>query len=81
MEDNIVKKTAKELRMTQKQLAETIGIAEQTVRNWASKGETPQWAINSMNNLLEIKSMKDEINSYKHTLEVFKDFKTALNSI
>lgn len=81
MEKNIVKETAKELGMTQKQLAEELGTAEQTVRNWASKGEAPEWAIKFMNKLLENKKMKEEIENYKHTLEVFKRFKNTLNNI
>lgn len=81
MEENIVKKTAKELGMSQKELAETMGTAEQTVRNWASKGEAPVWAIKFMEKLLENKSMQEEIESHKHTLEVFKDFKKALDNI
>ncbi len=81
MEKNIVKETAKELGMTQKQLAEELGIAEQTVRNWATKGEAPEWAVKFMNKLLENKSMKEEIENQKHTLEVFKEFKKTLNNI
>lgn len=44
--ENIVKKTAKELGMTQKELAEKIGVAENTISQW-SRGviETPKWAI------------------------------------
>ncbi len=80
-DENIVKQTAKELGMTQKELAEELGTAEQTVRNWASKGEAPLWATKFMNKLLENKSMKEEIKEYKHTLEVFKDFKKVLNNI
>lgn len=43
---NIVKETAKELGMTQKQLAEYIGVHEETVSKW-SRGivETPAWAL------------------------------------
>jgi DNA-binding transcriptional regulator YiaG len=46
MEKNIVKETAKELGMTQKQLAEYIGVHEETVSKW-SRGivETPSWAL------------------------------------
>lgn len=46
MSDNIVKKTAKELGMTQKQLAEYIGVHEDTVSKW-SRGavSVPTWAL------------------------------------
>lgn len=43
---NIVKETAKELGMTQKELAAYMGVGENTISQWA-RGiiETPQWAI------------------------------------
>ncbi|PLY04898.1 MAG: XRE family transcriptional regulator [Arcobacter sp.] len=43
---NIIKETVKELGMTQKQLAEHIGVHEETVSKW-SRGivETPVWAL------------------------------------
>ncbi len=43
---NKIKETAKELGMTQKQLAEYIGVSEDTVSKW-SRGavDTPKWAI------------------------------------
>lgn len=42
---NLVKETAKALGMTQKELAERMGVAENTVSQW-SRGviETPKWA-------------------------------------
>lgn len=44
--NNIVKDTAKELGMTQKELAAYMGVAENTISQW-SRGivDTPQWAI------------------------------------
>ncbi|DAB40259.1 MAG TPA: transcriptional regulator [Sulfurovum sp. UBA12169] len=51
---NIVKDTAKELGMTQKELAAYMGVGENTIGNW-SRGvvDTPEWAI-KMFNLLKI---------------------------
>jgi len=45
-EENIVKKTCKELGITQKELAQNIGVSENTVGGW-SRGvtETPKWAL------------------------------------
>lgn len=40
-ENNIVKRVCKELGVTQKELAEKIGVAEQTVRGWSSGKELP----------------------------------------
>lgn len=52
-ETNIVKNTCKILGVTQKQLAEEIGVAENTMSQWA-RGvvDTPKWA-EKMFNLLE----------------------------
>lgn len=45
-EENIIKSTAKELGLTQKELADEIGVAENTMSQW-SRGiiDTPKWAI------------------------------------
>ena len=43
---NIVKQTAKELGLTQKELAEYIGVHEDTMSKWSrGKIETPKWAV------------------------------------
>jgi DNA-binding XRE family transcriptional regulator len=62
---NIVKETAKELGMTQKELAEAIGAAEATVRNWSSGKEIPLWAIKSMELLRENNTNKEVIDTLK----------------
>lgn len=45
-EANLIKKTCKELGLTQKELAEEMGIAENTISQWA-RGitPTPAWAV------------------------------------
>lgn len=52
--ENIVKLTCKELSITQKELAEQMGVAENTVSQW-SRGivDTPKWAL-KMFELLKI---------------------------
>lgn len=62
---NIVKETAKELGMTQKELAEAIGAAEATVRNWSAGKEIPLWAIKSMELLRENNKNKEVIDTLK----------------
>jgi len=37
-EENLVKKTCKELGITQKELAETVGVSQTTVFRWNTKG-------------------------------------------
>ncbi|MCF6207442.1 MAG: helix-turn-helix domain-containing protein [Sulfurovum sp.] len=52
---NIVKETAKALGMTQKELAERIGVSESTLRKWSSEdGQVPDSAKVTLNLLLEL---------------------------
>lgn len=62
---NIVKETAKELGLTQKELAEEIGAAEATVRNWSAGKEIPEWALKSIKMLKEIRKDKEIIDTLK----------------
>ncbi len=60
--ENIVKSTAKELGMTQKELAKYIGVHEETVSKW-SRGlvETPKWAIK----MFELLKIEKKFNTLK----------------
>jgi DNA-binding XRE family transcriptional regulator len=54
-EENLVKKTCRELGITQKELAEKIGLSKQTVYDWSSeKTPIPNWGFNFMKLLKEI---------------------------
>jgi DNA-binding XRE family transcriptional regulator len=49
LEENLVKKTCKELGINQKQLAEKIGVSRQTIYDWSSgKTPIPNWGHNFM---------------------------------
>lgn len=67
MEKNIVKETAKELGMTQKQLSEYIGVHEDTVSKW-SRGvvDTPAWALK----MFELLKTEKKFNTLK---QIFSD--------
>jgi len=69
MAANIVKQTAKELGMTQKELAERMGVAENTVSQW-SRGvvDTPKWAL-EMFELLKTEKKYNTIKSFIFDLE------------
>jgi transcriptional regulator with XRE-family HTH domain len=55
-EENLVKKTCKELGITQKELAEKIGITEKTVNNWVNnRVKIP----NNFNRLIELLKIED----------------------
>ena len=49
-EINLVKKTCKELGITQKELAEKIGVSSQTISDWSNhKTPIPKWGLNIFN--------------------------------
>ena len=64
---NIVKETAKELGMTQKELAQYIGVHEDTMSKW-SRGvvDVPKWAIK----LFELLKIEKKFNTLK---QIFSD--------
>ena len=70
---NIVKETAKALGITQKELAEKIGVSDGTIRNWSAGKEIPIWAIKSMELLLSHQKQQEVINTLKHLQELLKD--------
>jgi transcriptional regulator with XRE-family HTH domain len=63
MSENIVKKTCKELDITQKELAARIKVHEETVSKW-SRGTTPTpgWAIE----LFKLLKLEKKFNIIKH---------------
>jgi len=62
---NIVKETAKALGMTQKELAERIGVNKDTVGNWARGAvETPKWA----KKLFELLIIEQKFNTIKRLI-------------
>lgn len=58
--NNLIKKVCAELGITQKELAERMGIAEQTIHNWSSQGNVPEWAIKFFD-LLQKEHARDEM--------------------
>lgn len=73
MEENIIKKTCKELGMTQKELAERVGVTDGTVRKWSSGAtEIPTWAINFLNLLTQSEKDKKAIDKFKEFIELVK---------
>ena len=71
-EENIVKRVCKELNITQRELAERMGVSQGMPAKWAMEATPPpQWAIVSMNLLLENERMKAK-------LEKLKDFQSLI---
>lgn len=65
---NIVKETAKELGITQKELAEAMGVKPSAVSNWVS-GDIPTTAELALTQMVEIKQLKDKLKK----VEQFKE--------
>lgn len=73
IDDNMVKLTTNELGITQRELAERIGVSQGMPAKWAMEATpAPQWAIVSMNLLLENELMKAK-------LEKLKDFQSLIS--
>jgi DNA-binding XRE family transcriptional regulator len=70
-EENLVKKTCKELGITQKELAEKIGVSKQTIYDWSNnRTPIPKWGLT----IFTLLSEKKEYSELKHIL------KNALNN-
>jgi DNA-binding XRE family transcriptional regulator len=63
-EENLVKKTCKELGITQKELAEKIGVSQNTVSTWKNNNQIPNLAIK----VFELLKSQKECESYKTTI-------------
>ena len=72
MDENIVKKTCKELGVTQKELAERLGVNDGTVRKWSSQTEPPEWGIQFLKLLVEHKEVKDKYNLFKSAIDMIE---------
>ena len=70
-EENLVKKTCRELGITQKELAERIEVNSGTVRNWSSNSIIPLNVVNHLNLLVE----------YNKEIEFKKRFRELLTLI
>ena len=74
-EENLVKKTCRELGITQRELAEKTKFKEQTIRNWSSKGEIPEYGKAFLLTLLELKQHKEIVLSYRNFTENLQKIK------
>jgi len=75
MNENIVKKVCKELGITQKELAERMGVNDVTIRNWSSKGNIPEWGMKFMTLLSEYKKIKDKAEKAKQVAILLDELK------
>ena len=68
-EENIVKKVCKELGVTQKELAEQLGVSPASVSDWA-KGNIPKMTELALKLLVENKELKEKLNVFKEAHKI-----------
>ncbi len=73
-EENLVKKTCRELGITQKELAERIGVKPESLNSSLSRGNISLQIEKAVDLLLEVESLKIKLNDYSI-------LKTAINNI
>ncbi len=76
-EENLVKKTCRELGITQKELAEMIGVPQGTLNRWASSQEIPKMTNLALNLMLENKQLKDAGNYILKGFSIFNQYEKA----
>lgn len=72
-QDNIVKRTCKELGMTYKELGEAIGYGEDSLRNVASKSEVSKQLTKAIELYLETIELKKQLKSTEILKQALKD--------
>jgi transcriptional regulator with XRE-family HTH domain len=71
MSDNIVKKTCKELGITQKELADMLEVSQPTISEW-QKGNIPKMARMALELLLENKQLKNKLDGIRQFKELIQ---------
>jgi DNA-binding XRE family transcriptional regulator len=74
-DENIVKKVCKELGITQKELAEIMGVNDGTIRKWSSQKDTPLWANYFIETILENKNLKDKFKKVDELFRIIDELK------
>lgn len=70
---NIVKKVCKELNITQRELAERIGMSADSLNVAVSQNKISKMAENSIKLILENESLKNELKKYETLKKALKD--------
>lgn len=73
--ENIVKKVCKELSITQKQLSQTMGVNDSTVRGWASNKEISKPMENFLNCLVENHTLKNKLDKFQTAFKLIEEAK------
>jgi predicted transcriptional regulator len=73
-EENLVKKTCQELGITQKQLAEIVGLSDRTLSKYATSEHIPKNIINHINLLLENRKQKEAFFHLKDSIKTIQKY-------
>jgi transcriptional regulator with XRE-family HTH domain len=77
-EENLVKKTCRELGITQKELANLTGFKEQTIRNWSSSKDFPEYSRAFFKVLIQNKKYEEAIYHYMKFSDTMSSIKANL---
>jgi transcriptional regulator with XRE-family HTH domain len=66
-----VKQICKALNISQKELANILGVNEQTPAQWEHRGKIPKWVENFVKCLLEKKVLEDKIKKLQEAKQAF----------
>lgn len=75
---NIVKRVCKELGITQRELAERIGVASNTPAQWATQTTPPDMAVKFMELLIEHEKTKRQLDKFKQGFALIDEAKSSV---
>lgn len=71
--ENIIKRTCKELGITQKELAKLVGVNDGTIRKWSSQSEPPEWGVAFLDTLIENKHLKIKLYKFNQAFKLIEE--------
>ena len=72
-DENIVKKVCRELGITQRELAEKIGMSADSLNNAVNQNKISKMAETAINLVLEVETLKKELSKYENLKSALKD--------
>ena len=72
-EENIVKRVCKELGITQRELADRIGMSADSLNNAVNQNKFSKMAETAINLVLEVETLKKELSKYENLKSALKD--------
>lgn len=75
---NIVKRVCKELGITQRELADRIGVASNTPAQWATQTTPPDMAVKFMELLIEHEKTKRQLDKFKQGFALIDEAKNSV---